>query len=87
MTFWTEWLVMCGDAYGDVCRDGAEPDELVVVVQEGDIVVAATDGVLDNLFDYDIAQVVARSDGYFCTRVILGSPCSCISSFVLFVIV
>ena len=36
-------------------------DQLSTVAEEGDILIAATDGVLDNLFDQHIQNVVARS--------------------------
>lgn len=36
-------------------------DELTAVAKEGDVLIAATDGVLDNLFDSQIQNVVARS--------------------------
>ena len=45
----------------DLAQVPSRMDELLAVAREGDIVVAATDGVLDNLFDQHIQNVVARS--------------------------
>lgn len=39
------------------------PDLIQIQVREGDIVIAATDGVFDNLFDRQLQQIVARHLG------------------------
>ena len=38
----------------------ARADELITTARAGDIVIAATDGVLDNLFDHTIQVAVAK---------------------------
>ena len=44
----------------DLAQVPSRMDELLAVAREGDIVVAATDGVLDNLFDSAIQLTIAR---------------------------
>ena len=44
----------------DFAHAAMQMDELCTVVQEGDVLVAATDGVLDNLFDQTIQVTVAK---------------------------
>lgn len=47
-----------GEFVGDLLDDA---DYKVFDVKRGDVVVAATDGVFDNLFDYKIANLLPRS--------------------------
>lgn len=51
---------MCADSFGAVGR-GEQVDEITAVVQEGDVLIAATDGVLDNLFDDELQMHVASA--------------------------
>lgn len=51
---------MCADSFGAVGR-GEQVDEIAAVVQEGDVLIAATDGVLDNLFDDELQMHVASA--------------------------
>ncbi|KAG6386757.1 hypothetical protein SASPL_151931 [Salvia splendens] len=47
-------------ARGEVERGAGEAEEMAVEVQSGDVVVAATDGLLDNLFPEDMEAVAGR---------------------------
>ena len=53
----TKVLRRAGKIYQDSCTDAC-CDE--IPLQEGDIVIAASDGLFDNLFDHDIASIAER---------------------------
>ena len=43
----------------NVCQDSPEnADEYVVDLKDGDIIVSATDGVFDNLFQHEVLSIV-----------------------------
>lgn len=52
------------DQYSDTCEDACIYE---LELEAGDVVVLATDGVLDNLWDDQMAQLVAQSLGVCCS--------------------
>ena len=44
-----------------MCQDMPEhADEYHLAIQEGDIIVSATDGIFDNLFNHEILSIITE---------------------------
>ncbi len=48
-----------------LCQDEADcADEYTIDIQEGDLIISATDGVFDNLYNHEILEIISAEGAH-----------------------